>query len=40
MKFYDQDRREVIFEHGEYVYIKLLPYMQKSLNKKFNVKLS
>ena len=25
-KFYDQDRREVIFKPGDYVYLKLRPY--------------
>ena len=39
-KYYDQGRRDVTFEPGEYVYLKLQPYRQKSLKKKFNVKLS
>ncbi|KAH7526809.1 hypothetical protein JRO89_XSUnG0053200 [Xanthoceras sorbifolium] len=39
-KYYDQSRREVSFEPGDFVYLKLQPYRQKSLKKKFNVKLS
>ncbi|KAL5838392.1 hypothetical protein ACOSQ3_015561 [Xanthoceras sorbifolium] len=39
-KYYDQSRREVSFEAGDFVYLKLQPYRQKSLKKKFNVKLS
>ncbi|KAI9173955.1 hypothetical protein LWI28_009289 [Acer negundo] len=39
-KYYDQGRRDVSFELGDFVYLKLQPYCQKSLKKKFNVKLS
>ena len=39
-KYYDQGRRDVSFEPGDFVYLKLQPYRQKSLKKKFNVKLS
>ena len=39
-KYYDQGRRDVSFEPGDFVYLKLQPYWQKSLKKKFNVKLS
>ena len=39
-KYYDQGRRNVEFEPGNYVYLKLQPYRQKSLKKRFNVKLS
>ncbi|KAI9161896.1 hypothetical protein LWI28_021814 [Acer negundo] len=39
-KYYDQGRRDVSFELGDLVYLKLQPYQQKSLKKKFNVKLS
>ncbi|KAK0595973.1 hypothetical protein LWI29_011581 [Acer saccharum] len=39
-KYYDQGRRDVSFEPGDFMYLKLQPYRQKSLKKKFNVKLS
>ncbi|KAI9186883.1 hypothetical protein LWI28_021871 [Acer negundo] len=39
-KYYDQGRRDVSFEPGDFVYLKLQPYRQKSLKKKFNMKLS
>ncbi|KAI9153591.1 hypothetical protein LWI28_013554 [Acer negundo] len=39
-KYYDQGRRDVSFELGDFMYLKLQPYRQKSLKKKFNVKLS
>ena len=39
-KYYDQGKRDVSFEPGDFVYLKLQPYRQKSLKKKFNVKLS
>ena len=39
-KYYDQGRRDVSFEPGDYVYLKLQLYRQKSLKKRFNVKLS
>ena len=39
-KYYDQGRRDVSFEPGDFVYLKLQPYWQKFLKKKFNVKLS
>ena len=39
-KYYDQGRRDVCFEPGDYMYLKLQPYRQKSLKKRFNVKLS
>ncbi|KAI9195047.1 hypothetical protein LWI28_011135 [Acer negundo] len=38
-KYYDQGRRDVSFELGDFVYLKLQPYQQKSLKKKFNVKV-
>ncbi|KAL5805499.1 hypothetical protein ACOSQ4_028232 [Xanthoceras sorbifolium] len=39
-KYYDLWRMNVEFEPGDYLYFKLQPYRQKSLKKKFNVKLS
>ena len=39
-KYYDQGKRDVSFKPGDFVYLKLQPYRQKSLKKKFNVKLS
>ncbi|KAI9156272.1 hypothetical protein LWI28_003427 [Acer negundo] len=39
-KYYDQGRRDVSFELGDFVYLKLQLYRHKSLNKKFDVKLS
>lgn len=39
-KYYDCGRRDVTFEPGDMVYLKLQPYRQKSLKAKFNVKLS
>ena len=39
-KYYDKNKRDVSFEPGEYVYLKLQPYKQKSLKKRSNVKLS
>ncbi|KAI9197916.1 hypothetical protein LWI28_006604 [Acer negundo] len=39
-KYYDQGERDVSFELGDFVYLKLQPYRQKSPKKKFNVKLS
>ena len=40
MKYYGQVRRDVNFKPRKYMYLKLQPYMQKSLKKRFNIKLS
>lgn len=39
-KYYDQGRRVVEFKVGDYVYLKLQPFGQKTLRKKMSLKLS
>ena len=39
-RYYDQGRRGISFEVGDYVYLKLQPYGQMTLRKKLNLKLS
>ncbi|XP_038979199.1 uncharacterized protein LOC120109538 [Phoenix dactylifera] len=39
-RYYDKNRREVTFNPGDFVYLKLQPYTQKSLKKNFSHKLS
>ncbi|XP_038977535.1 uncharacterized protein LOC120108056 [Phoenix dactylifera] len=39
-RYYDQGRREVVFNPCQFVYLKLKPYQQKSLKDKFSHKLS
>ena len=36
----DQHRREVVFKIGDYVYLKLQPYMQKTVDVRSSMKLS
>lgn len=39
-RYADKNRRDISFENGELVYVKLRPYRLKSLAKKINEKLS
>ncbi|GMH23025.1 hypothetical protein Nepgr_024868 [Nepenthes gracilis] len=38
-RYFNQERRDEVFEPVQYLHLQLQPYQQKSLNKEFNVRL-